>query len=120
LSVAINQPNGRGKEQPAGKPTQGAGGKPQVKKWQLAVAVIVMLVYMVWLGQENFKPKVYHNALMDKFNNRMKKYAMEAGPNQDLSKMNPVDRAAFLKEVAGAPYPPRAILAQIWKYQLGH
>jgi hypothetical protein len=118
LSVAVEQPNGHLNGQPAGKEVEKRGGKPQVQRWHLVVAGIALVGYLWWLGDYNLRPKPYHNALMDQHEAFMKKIALQAGADGDLSKVNPTDRAAYLRSVSGAPVDPRDILRQYWKYRI--
>jgi hypothetical protein len=90
--------------------------KPQVKPWQIAIAAVLIIGYFVWLAMKFFGPApVYSNKYTKDGEELTAKVSAQAGPEGDLSKVNPVDKEAFLKRMSGAPVNPRDVLIRVWK-----
>jgi hypothetical protein len=103
------------------KKTQGGkspqeSGKPQVKIWQISIAVVILVGYFVWLAMRFFGPAP---ETKDKWTDDaaaiIAKVSPMAGPTGDISKIPEPDRTKFLASFKGAPVDPSLTLQRYWQ-----
>jgi len=92
------------------------GEKAPIKLPVIIVAVVLLIVFLAWYGHRALSPTGnVTNDLTKGHDAWMAKVSKEAGPSGDVSKINPTDRAAFLKRVSGSPEKPETILQHAYQ-----
>src|SRR5437868_4736360 len=95
--MAVDKREATKKADQDGKKKGDGKDKPQAKLWHMTIAAIGLIFYMSWLGMKFFgPPQEFTNQKTRDDTALTAKVSPQAGPEGDLSKVNPVDRAAFL------------------------